>query len=501
MKLNILRICFFVTLLLLSNSSSAQELGLDSFVQSILEHNPGVQRILSEKDIAVGELQASRGVDDAILSSSMSLSHVEPNTLLGVEATESDDARLNLSYDRLFSTSGTRMSLAYSNQYTDRNPSLSLLGSRYYQPSFTVRLTQPLLKNAGGIQDRLNIRLNELSAKLARLNSQENLESYISQLAALYIDWYLASQELDISKEVYQQVIEQESLTRTKVERQVIEPHELLRVQETREDYYSRLQQAKGRFAGLTHQIRHQMNLNNNIAVDELTPRNPEEAKLFAAKKSLPRKADYLGTTSNLRNILDSLKAQQLLLLNARSNSRKPDLNINFDYTRHGIDSNHSNAHTTDFDSNDYSVMLEYRFPLGNRQAVGKYQAQVATRQQIEADTRQRMIDAKANLGDLQAQASQLAIALESIDRKIELATKKISKELRLFKIGSLDLFELLRDQTTQLESRLNRERLYTQLLILQLNIGELLDQNLGTYSLVADRRVNANNVETVTYE
>lgn len=496
-----IRYCCLMTLLLLSRTSFARELDLDSFVQSITEHNPGVQRILSETAIAAGELQASRGVDDATLSSSLSLAHTEPNRLSGTEAAKSNDTRADISYDRLFSASGTRMSLAYGNQYTDRSPALSLLGNQYYQPSFTVRLTQPLLKNVGGIQDRLNIKFNQFNTKLARLSSQENLESYITQLAVLYIDWYLASRELEISKEVYQQVIEQEKLTRTKVKRQVIEPYELLRIQETREDYYSRWQQAKGRFIGLTYQIEHQMNLNNKMGTDELTPRNPKEARLLTAEQAVTRDANYLGTTSRLKNILDALKAQQVLLLDARSNARKSDLNLMFDYTRHGVDDEFTDSHTASLDRNDYALILEYKYPLGNRKASGEYQAQLASKRRIEADAKQRLIDAKANLANLQVQETQLAITLESTDRKIELATQKLREEERLFKIGNLDLFELLRDQTTQLENRLNRERLYTQLLILRLNIGELLDRNLSAYAPATVRTIDANNLKTVKHE
>ena len=483
---------FGLALLIFSSQTIAQELNLDTFVQSILKHNPGVQRILSEKAIAAGELQASQGIDDAVLSSSLNLAHTEPNQISGMEATDSDDARLNLSYGRLFSNSGTRLSLAYGNQYTDRSPALNSLGNEYYQPSFTVQLTQPLLKNAGGIQDRLNIELDQLNFKLAGLTSQEDLESYITQLASLYLDWYLASRELAISKEVYQQAIEQEELTRTKVKRQVIESYELLRAQETREDYYSRWQQAQGRFIGLTHQIRHQMNLNKNLrsdeqTSDELIPRNPKDAQLLTSKQALVRKADYLSTTSRLKDILDTLKAQQIILLDARGNSRESDLNLSFGYTRHGVDDGFNDAHTSNLDQDDYSIILEYQQPLGNRKAKGSYQAQLANKRQIEADTKQRLIDAESNLANLQVQEAQLVIALESIDRKIELATQKLKKEQRLFEIGELDLFELLRDQTTQLESRLNREQLYTQLLTLQLNIGELLDRNLNIHTLATD--------------
>jgi len=496
MLLKILHFCLLTILLLFSHVSYGQELDLDRFIESILKHNPGVQKILADNDIAAGNLEASLGIDDGVLSSSLNLSHTESNQVIGFEAAESDDTRLNLSYDRLFSDSGTRLSLAYGNQYTDRNPALSTFGSQYYQPSFTVRLTQPLLKNMGGIQDRLNIELSQLNHKLALLSSKENLESYITQLANLYIDWYLALRELNISKEVYQQAIEQEKLTRLKVKRQVSESYELLRAQETREDYYSRWQQAIGRFDGLTHKVRYQMNLNNKSSIEKLIPRSPENSQLFASNRAGINVANYLVTNSRLKNILDTLQDQQLILLNAKGNSRKSDLNLSLGYTRHGVDDSFNDAHTTNLDKDDYTLMLEYRYPLGNRQAKGNYQVQLVRKRQVEADTKQRLIDAESNLANLQTQAAQLVIALESIERKIKLAKQKLKKEQRLYKIGKLDLFELLRDQTTQLESRLNRERLYTQLYTLRLNIGELLDKNLDAYSLSKKQSIDSNLID-----
>ena len=477
--------CYYAAMLFLfSQYSYAQELDLDTFIRTILDNNPGVQRILSTEGIAAGELESSQGIDDAILSSSLNLAHSEPNQIIGFEAGESDDAQLKLSYDRLFSNSGSRLSLAYNDQHTNRDPALATLGSQYYQPSFTLRLTQPLLKNVGGIQDRLNIDLKQLNLKLTQLNNTENLESYVTQLALLYIDWYLSSRELAISKEVHQQSIAQERLTRTKVRRQVVESYELLRAQETREDYYSRWQQAEGRYAGLTQTIRYQMNLSNSAGTEALIPGDPKTTELLTSKQAEIRSSDYLTTNSRLKDILDTLQAQQNILLDARTNAQDPDLNLSVAYTRHGISDNFSDAHLSELDRDDYSVMLEYKYPLGNRRATGEYQTQLASKQQVAADTKQRMLDAQANLANLQAQAGQLFVALESTDRKINFATKKLRKENQLFKIGELDLFELLRDQTTQLESRLNREKLYTQLLSLRLNIGELLDRNLNAYSI-----------------
>ena len=137
MRINIPYAGFGLALLVFSHQTAAQELELDTFVRSILKNNPGVQKILADKTIAAGALESSQGVDDGVLSSSLSLAHSEPNQVLGFEASQSDDVRLNLAYDRQFSTSGTRLNLSYGNQYTDRNPPLGTLGEQYYQPSFT----------------------------------------------------------------------------------------------------------------------------------------------------------------------------------------------------------------------------------------------------------------------------------------------------------------------------------------------------------------------------
>ena len=304
-----------ISLILLSLPalSTAEELGLDNFVVLILKNNPGVQKILAQNDIAKNTLESNKGIDDAVISSSVTASHTEPNQIFTYEPSESNDTRLSLSYDKLFSNTGTRFSLGYINQFTDRNPALASLGNQYYQPSFTLRLTQPLLKNSGGIQDRLNIELNKLNVKLTGLSSEEDLENYITQLATLYIDWYLAERELVISKEVYQQSIAQEKLTRTKVKRQVIEPYELLRAQETREEYYSRWQQAKGRYTGLSQQIRYQMNLANNSDDINLKPENPGTSRLLGKNQPLIANHIYLEQHSRLKKLLNTLQQQQII--------------------------------------------------------------------------------------------------------------------------------------------------------------------------------------------
>jgi outer membrane protein TolC len=472
-------------LLLLASQTvlAAETLDLGTFIQAILDNNPGVQGILAQEAIAAGQLESSLGVDDPLLSSSGGLNRTEFDQVTGFEADRSNDLELALGVERTFSQTGSRVGARYSNRYVDRSPALtSSLGATYYQPSLTLRLTQPLLKNAGGIQDRLNINLNELNVAFAQLDSRERLESYVTRLAALYLDWYQAYRETEILQEARQKVQQQEKLVRLKVQRQVAEAYELLRIQETLEDYYSRWKQAQARYLGLSRQIGKQMNrpqLSSQTTTDQI-PADPGASSLLLPLADYS--PDYLASNSRLKGLLDNLSAQQEELVAARDDARKSDLDLSVGYTRHGVDADAFDAHTRDLDKNDYSVMLEYRYPLGNRAASGAYQAQLATRRQVRADTAQQLLDAEAALADLQARDTKLSEALAAADRKISLATRKLREERELYRIGQLDLFELLQDATTQLESRLNRTLLQVQLQQIRLSIGELLDRNLQPF-------------------
>ncbi len=470
--------------LLLPTGLAAAPLTLDDFIQTILDHNPGVQRILAAEGQALGRLQSSLGADDPLLNASGGLARTEPDRISGLELDRSHALSYDLGLERTYTETGTRLNLAYSNQYVDREPAAAHLGSSYYQPSLTLRLTQPLLKNAGGLQDRLDITLSELNLQLTRLQNRESLESYVTRLAALYLDWYQAGRETEITRNMYQQVKEQEELVALKVRREISEPHELLRVQETREDYYARWQQALGRYQGLGRQLQIQMNA-PAVGTDTPAPGQPRDSALFRYVVE-PAADDYLAGPSRLQAILALLREREEHLLEAKRDAGEADLNLALGYTRHGADNGLLESHIGSLNRNDYSLMLEYRYPLGNRKALGEYQGQLASRQQVQADTAQQLLDARAALANLRAQAQQQDTALAALERKIALAERKLKEERRLFRIGELDLFELLQDQNALLESRLSREQLYVQRQSLQLSIGELLDRNLAAFHIPA---------------
>ncbi|MCK5688884.1 TolC family protein [Myxococcota bacterium] len=462
---------------------AAELLTLKDFLGGVMQKNPGVQRILIQEELAKAQLQSAQAVDDLTLLSSGTLGRSEFDGMTAFEPDSSIDAALGLALEQTFSATGTRLAFGLESRLTDRDPAHTILGTRYYQPSLTLRLTQPLMKNFGGVQDVLPQALGQHEVQLAQLRIQEELESYLSRMVALYLDWFLAYREMQVSEEVYEQIQGQEKHIRLKVSRQIAERYELYRVQEAREDYYARYQQAKGRYEGLSLKLRQQM---KEGFPQDATPLDPGSSPLFRVIKSEP---EFFVTSSRLKQILDVLEAQQALLIEARANALKPSLDLSLAYRRHTADEAFLDAHTRDFNSNDIFLTLAYRFPLGNQGARGAYAFELARRRLLHEDMAQQMTDAQAALDDLVVQVDHLKIALEASEKKNELATKKLKEENRLYNIGRLDLFELIQDQSALLESRLVREQRYVNILRMKLSIGELLDQNLQHFQKKAEKK------------
>ena len=450
-------------------------LSLDGFIARATAKNPGVQRILAQDDIAAGQFESNQGVDDTTLSVDASREKSEPNAITGFEPNSLDTNSYGLGLERVFSATGTRVNAQYRNTNTHQTPAAVLAGADYYQPSVTLQITQPLLKNFGGVQDELNVELSRLNLDATRLQTKEELESYLTRLAALYADWYLAHRETQIAKAAYENGLQQEDVTRLRVRRQVAERHELYRVQEFAQGYYAQWQQALGRFRGLSKEITLQIAATKQ---QTFTPVDPALAGLVVSTNTT--KHNYIRTDSRLKAILDNSLAREMVLKKAQRNALLPDLDLSLGYTRHGVEPDNGLLPEDDNERNDYAVQLQYRYPLGNKAARGQYRARLAEEKLTRADVQQRLIDAEAQLTNTIEQANQTQLALEAIEKQIKLGARKIKAEQRLYRIGRMDLFQLLQDQSTQLNNELNREQLASQWLKLRLTVGELLDRNLS---------------------
>ena len=470
-RILIYQLCFLI--LSMSVGIASETLNLETFISTVLERNPGVRRIIVQASVAEGELRSSQGIEDFFLNSDVSFAGSEPDQITGLEPDKYDNFGYKISLDKLNVKTGTRYGISYNEQYTNRSPALVNIGSDYHSPSLTLRLTQPLLKNAKGILDSLNMDINELDLNRIKLQTEEELESYLTGLVNLYLNWYLSDRVLSISYEVYQHALEQEKVVKLKFEREIVEKYELLRIQEILEDYHARWLQAKGEYEGLTRKIERQMLLDSR---DTYSPDDLSESRILNPDS---RDIDYLRTSSRLKGILDNLAEQQDVLIRAKNNEQKAAVDLSLGYTRHGVNEDYYDAHISSLENDDYFVALKYSYPLGNREFSGNYMSQLARQQYIKSDIKQKMIDAEAALAYWMALEKQVYQALESVERKIVLAQKKLEEEEHLYEIGQLNLFELIQDQPSQLQSRLDKERLFVGWLQIKLNIGELLDLNL----------------------
>ena len=156
------------------------------------------QRLASE--IAAEQREGLKGSQDWLLDLGGSAIYDEPipspvpgsssrNRILGVNArvTRSDW------------NSGSRVSIAYGTGWGDANI-IGFGGSRFsqFQNTMSAEYSLSLLRNAGGILQRLEYDLAEHDIDISRLEADEIIENFLLNLGSKFLNWSFQQEQLQI---------------------------------------------------------------------------------------------------------------------------------------------------------------------------------------------------------------------------------------------------------------------------------------------------------------
>ena len=122
---------------------------------------------------------------------------------------------------------GTTLDLQFKNVYKETNATLSTLKT-YWDPKVELNITQPILKNFFGVNDRNNLKVGELKNLLSRYRSQDQMETALSQISKLYLDFSAAEETLHIKKEALEHAKKLYAANKKKLKLGTIEETDLL---------------------------------------------------------------------------------------------------------------------------------------------------------------------------------------------------------------------------------------------------------------------------------
>lgn len=264
---------------------------------------------------------------------------------------------------------GTSFDLQFKNVHKETDATSAALKT-YWDPKLELNITQPILKNFFGVNDRNNLKIGELKNILSRYRSEDQLETALSQISKLYWDFSAAQESLHIKKEALEHAKKLHAANKKKLKLGTLEETDLLA---SEANVLSRENDTL--IAQNTWELAHE---NLKVALEEKTslifvPKDPvtfQEETLELSKsieEAFKNKKEYLVAQKELE--------QKNISLSISKNSLFPQIDLVATLASNGLDKDYPKA-VNDIGSLNYPTYyagITFKFPFENNLAKSTY--------------------------------------------------------------------------------------------------------------------------------
>lgn len=477
------------------------ELTCQQFAQETIDSDPEFNQALQTylrsvygrlTTEAMGAWTLGAGVG-AVHSESLGANRFEPKTV--------DAKTFELSLQKLFLGTGTRLKMSHTNGLSDLTYAELELGGfggpdlgqfmntsdRTSTPEVTLSLVQPLLKNAFGLADRFPLQAADLQARAAELDVQEAWENRLERLFGAYLSWAAAQENVLAYRQIARDLQRVEAQVGRKVRAGVAERSDLLRTRENILRYQGLLVSAEGNFLNESARVA-SLRAGRVLPPDQASSARPKlELELGECPYAPPAPQDPAVQDLRVLAKLRLLREQLELQAAVTGNQHLPNLDLVGNVAAKGWTPDHSGGYGH-LDRKDYSVLLSAQYPLGAAQARGE-----------EGKARAGLAELDRSLAvterDLTLSLQQMAQSIRDQEAILRLnqeqessAEERLRLDERNYRIGRLDTFYLIDSTNALTTARLQRVQSQIQLQRLKLSYLSLSDQLLGRFPSLTAR-------------
>ena len=264
---------------------------------------------------------------------------------------------------------GTNLDLQFKNIYKETDATSSALKT-YWDPKLELNITQPILKNFFGVNDRNNLKVGELKNILYRYRSEDQMEIALSTISKLYLDFSAAEETLQIKKEALEHAKKLYTANKKKLKLGTLEETDLLASEANVLSRENDTLIAKNNWE-LAHE-------NLKVVLEEKTaiifvPKDPISfhEETFELSKSIAEafknRKEYLIAQKELE--------QKNVSLSVSKNSLFPQIDLVATLASNGLDKDYPKA-INDISSLNYPTTyagITFKFPLENNAARSSY--------------------------------------------------------------------------------------------------------------------------------
>jgi outer membrane protein TolC len=437
-----------------------------------LEHNIGLRIRKIDVPAAAEGIEFAAAAFDPELFSTLKLSETSNPYATTFSSSDSATSRSlagELGLGQRFSP-GTSATLVLSTERTTGNDIFNDL-SPSYRTALVLDLTQPLLRDAGSQANLTPLTLAQNSSRQARLATFLAAQSLALGIADLAYQVSAAERIVVLRQEAVQLAAQTHQANRKRFDLGVIPVSEVQQAETALADRELRLSLARQNRELLFEELNRQVNqqLPETLgpwalaASEGLTPAGlPEPAALFAEARQ--KRLDL-----QLSEVDQQSAAVQR---DFYRNQLRPRLDLQFQAGLNGLAGEPRDPATTsrfqgnwfnstgsllEEDGYQWAVGLQFRLPLGNRQAKASWQQAKLEEQRIRL--RQRDLEAQ-----LQTELTQQLTGLKRSFEQLEIAGKfeslaqlSLEQEQRRLEEGLSDTFRILSFQDKMIDARIGR--------------------------------------------
>jgi len=384
----------------------AQAMTQAEFIQSLKNNHPFFNQQALSTQIKQVEMQATRANEDWLLSVSTTYNKDQKDTV-------------SFSANKAFTDNGSRATLSHTWIGADISDGKS---------KFSLDYVYPLLRNNGGINDRLELDVSQVAVVQHNLSRSEQEENFILKKLKRFVDLNYAQEQQLIHERRLSFAKQELVLVRKKFIASVVDKVDVL----LQEDAYQKAKQQLLQAQQDLVVLRHEIAITLDVDFDQITSKTniyqPYKINNQYNKKQLLGKARVLKITDLDLKIL---KRQ----LASFKNESKAQLDLNLGLVSEGEDTSYSNALSSQ--STSWNIGLGLSYPLGGIKSssnITKVQIKIKRLMQYK---KEQTLDLSIAITTLREKITLLSELLKSNQKQIMIAKDRTTEEKSQYANGN----------------------------------------------------------------
>ena len=442
----------------------------------VRQSHPFFQKESLSVNISIESRERHLGDKDWIIGSSPFIAYENRTGLINTTYDKLSQVQVSGSLQKRFWKTGGRLAMSYSSAYFDQEYRTMFSGnpSKLFRQQLSLEYSHPLLRNRGGILDRLEYELASYAIDFTEIQSKEDQENFLLNAGISFLDWIFLEEQLQINNERLRLAEKELKSSQEKYEAHLIDKVDVLRQEDARRIAKQNVVLSQSQTSAKQTEL---AVLAQSPMIDESKPEYDVYSTVTI--EDVREIISRLGDDSRLLKALSVLENQLSLRKRGLSNLTRPQLDLNIGSSL--VEDDESYGKSFGMNNPSLTVGLRFTYPLGDRTSRADLRRSELELLQLKAERRNVFLDLESAIRSILIEIKEMESVLELNLGQIESARERTLEETKIYEQGRGDMTFVIQSQDNEANARLTYLKNAVAYHKLVLQYRALRDQLLNT--------------------